>query len=163
MKKCERESILTDIFIKDIKNMEQVPRTTKSTEEEERLSRKILFAEDNEDIRESLEQNFRLEGYEVEAVENGQLLLDKLKAGEYDLIITDNDMPVLSGFKALRQIRATESLKDLPVIFLSARDDDPELLKIIKDELKASFMSKRSLSTQALLDKIKNLLEGKKQ
>lgn len=76
---------------------------------------RILVAEDNKTYRETLEAMLDRRGHMVEAVEDGQQLLEKLASGgRYDVVITDNDMPVMTGIQALRRIRANG--QDIPVI-----------------------------------------------
>jgi PAS domain S-box-containing protein len=80
----------------------------------------ILFADDNADMREYVGR--LLSGrYKVEAAIDG---LDALKAARErapDLVLTDVMMPRLDGFGLLRELRADERLKTVPVIMLSAR------------------------------------------
>jgi signal transduction histidine kinase/DNA-binding response OmpR family regulator len=85
----------------------------------ERRSR-ILLADDNADMREYIS---RLLGdrYEVEAVGNGQEALQAATRRRPDLLISDIMMPELDGFGLLKELRAHRDLRDIPVIFLSAR------------------------------------------
>jgi CheY-like chemotaxis protein len=87
-------------------------------EGKEKLSKRILLAEDYTSARESYVRLLTRRGYTVDAVENGQLLLDKLtdEKGKYDLVITDNTMPKITGIEALQQIRQNERFRNLPVI-----------------------------------------------
>ncbi len=82
---------------------------------------RVLYAEDNVNMRETITACLDRWGYAVDVVENGHQLIGKLEVaaamgGQYDLVITDNDMPRVTGIQALRQIRADERFKDLPVI-----------------------------------------------
>jgi CheY-like chemotaxis protein len=87
-------------------------------EGKEKLSKWILLAEDYTRAREAYVELLTRRGYTVDAVENEQLLLDKLtdEKGKYDLVITDNTMPKITGIEALRQIRQNEHFRNLPVI-----------------------------------------------
>ncbi|OGI73065.1 hypothetical protein A3D42_01940 [Candidatus Nomurabacteria bacterium RIFCSPHIGHO2_02_FULL_41_18] len=87
---------------------------------------KILYAEDDKIWRRTLQDLLEYRGCVVEAVENGKILLEKLATGAYDLVLTDNDMPVLTGIQALKKIREMEGLRDLPVIVFSGRSSDLE-------------------------------------
>ena len=130
---------------------DQVPER----ESRERKVTRILLAEDDQNLRESLQDTLRYEDYAVEAVENGQLLVDKLANGEYDLVIMDNDMPILTGVQALKEIR--NQGKSLPVIVFSTRSG--ELQKTIT-ELGGTCLSKEA--PQDFLPTIKMVLEGVK-
>jgi signal transduction histidine kinase/DNA-binding response OmpR family regulator len=82
--------------------------------------KRILLADDNNDMREYVR---RLLGdlYEVEAVEDGQAALEAAWRRRPDLVLSDIMMPRLDGISLLDALRADKDLKDLPVIFLSAR------------------------------------------
>jgi PAS domain S-box-containing protein len=81
---------------------------------------KILLADDNADMRAYVR---RLVGdnYEIHAVANGLEALNAIRSQAPDLVIADVMMPGLDGFGLLREIRADEATKTIPVILLSAR------------------------------------------
>ncbi len=62
-------------------------------------------------------------GFEIDTAENGKKGLEMLYSGDYDIILTDIQMPVLDGFDLITSIRSNEKYKDLPVIALSGRTD----------------------------------------
>jgi DNA-binding response OmpR family regulator len=77
----------------------------------------ILVADDNADILSLNRQVLDSAGYRVDTAENGSLAWDALQAKSYDLLITDNDMPRMSGFELIEKLRAAGMT--LPVIFVS--------------------------------------------
>ena len=83
-------------------------------------SPRVLLADDNADIR---EYTRRLLGrlYEVEVVADGLAALNVARERAPDLVLTDVMMPGLDGFGLLRELRADERLKTVPVILISAR------------------------------------------
>ena len=81
---------------------------------------KILYAEDQRSIREIFETLLKRRGHEVVMAENGHVLLETLKVGKFDLVLTDNDMPEMTGIQALRAIRADPRFESLPVVVFSA-------------------------------------------
>ena len=81
---------------------------------------RILIADDNADMRDYL-QRLLAPQYEVLAVEDGKLALESARRQRPDLILSDVMMPNLDGFGFLQQVRADESLKNIPLIVLSAR------------------------------------------
>lgn len=87
------------------------------------LKQHIMIVEDNADVRAYLLRLLNLL-WSAEAVPNGRAALEALKDRVPDLIVTDIMMPDIDGFELLRNIRASESLKKVPVIFLSARAGD---------------------------------------
>lgn len=56
----------------------------------------------------------------VEEAEDGQDALNKLKAGSFEFVVSDWNMPNLDGLEMLKQIRADDALKDLPVLMVTA-------------------------------------------
>ena len=82
---------------------------------------KILFAEDETDLREVVTAYLELQGHHVDTVENGQEALEKAIADAYDIIVMDIMMPVMDGVRAMRQIRQAGSTT--PAIFLTAKSE----------------------------------------
>jgi signal transduction histidine kinase len=81
---------------------------------------RILLADDNADMREYVRR--LLAGrYEVTTVADGEEALATALQQPFDLVLTDVMMPKLDGFGLLRELRADERTRDLPVIMLSAR------------------------------------------
>lgn len=62
-------------------------------------------------------------GFKIETAENGKQAIEKLKIDNFDIVLTDIQMPILDGFQLIRNIRGSEANKDLPVIALSGRTD----------------------------------------
>ncbi len=90
--------------------------STRGTETRER----ILFADDNADMREYVTRLLR-ERWAVETVADGAAALESIKRAPPDLVLSDVMMPGKSGFELLQAIRGDASLRGIPVIILSAR------------------------------------------
>jgi len=88
---------------------------------------KILIAEDEPDIRELIAFTLRFAGHEVVAVSNGEEVLETLPQYMPDLVLLDVRMPRMTGFEACAQMKATPQLKDIPVVFLSAKGQEAEI------------------------------------
>ena len=88
---------------------------------------KILIAEDEPDIRELVAFTLRFGGYEVVAASNGEEALNAAGRELPDLILMDVRMPKMTGYEACRLMKANEKLKDIPVVFLSAKGQDAEI------------------------------------
>lgn len=69
------------------------------------MKSRILVVDDEESIREFLEIMLKKEGYEVTCVEDGQVALDTLKKKSFDLVISDMQMPNLTGMELLRHVK----------------------------------------------------------
>ena len=78
----------------------------------------IIIAEDDDKVRETYIRAIRhFSKTEVEGVSNGRDLVEKVKERDYDLIFTDNDMPLMSGLFAITQIRGFNS--KVPICMVS--------------------------------------------
>jgi CheY-like chemotaxis protein len=87
----------------------------------------ILVAEDERDIRELINFTLTFAGHEVTQAANGQEAVDKAQEVHPDLIMMDVRMPKLTGYEACRQIKQMDAIKDIPVVFLTAKGQDDEV------------------------------------
>ena len=87
----------------------------------------VLVVDDQEINRDALEVILG-EGYEIICAENGQEALDIMRGrgGELSVVLLDLMMPVMSGYEVLKAVREDETLKQIPVIVLTA-DKSAEL------------------------------------
>lgn len=88
---------------------------------------RILIAEDERDIRELIVFTLTFAGHEVTAVANGEEAVETARRMLPDLILLDVRMPRLTGYEACRQIKAMDSLRSTPIVFLSAKGQDSEV------------------------------------
>jgi CheY-like chemotaxis protein len=88
---------------------------------------KILIAEDERDIRDLIVFTLGFAGFEVVAVANGEEALNLARQEIPDLILMDVRMPRMTGYEACSAMKADPKLKDIPVIFLSAKGQDSEI------------------------------------
>jgi CheY-like chemotaxis protein len=88
---------------------------------------RILIAEDEPDIRELVAFTLRFAGYEVTTTSNGEEAVQQASQIIPDLILMDVRMPKMTGYDACRVMKANPALKDIPVVFLSAKGQDSEI------------------------------------
>jgi DNA-binding response OmpR family regulator len=81
---------------------------------------RVLVVDDNEVNRDLLRIRLERERYQVDEAENGELALATLRQGSFDLVLLDVMMPVLDGIETLLAIKTDASLRDIPVIMVSA-------------------------------------------
>lgn len=84
------------------------------------MNKKILIADDEENIRTLYKIELEDEGYTVELASNGMEALEKVKSSMPDLIILDIKMPVMDGIEALHNIRQLPNGKTVPIILFTA-------------------------------------------
>ena len=88
---------------------------------------RILIAEDEPDIRELVAFTLRFAGHEVTTTSNGEEAVQQASQIIPDLILMDVRMPRMTGYDACRAMKADPALKDIPVVFLSAKGQDSEI------------------------------------
>jgi DNA-binding response OmpR family regulator len=88
---------------------------------------KILIAEDEPDIRELVAFTLRFAGHEVIVTSNGEEALQQAPLVMPDIVMMDVRMPRMTGYDACRAMKADPLLKDIPVVFLSAKGQDAEI------------------------------------
>jgi len=93
------------------------------------MTKRIVLAEDEPQIAKLVEFKLKKEGYQVTWKENGEEALEAIKRERPDLILLDIMMPVMDGYEVLRQIKEDEKLRDIPVIMLTARAQERDVVK----------------------------------
>lgn len=88
---------------------------------------RILVVDDEQDLCEILKFNLETEGYEVDTVNSAEEAMEK-GVGGYDLLLLDVMMDGMSGFQLAKQLKKDEETKDIPIIFLTARDSENDTL-----------------------------------
>lgn len=91
--------------------------------------KKILVIEDNEAVRENLEEILTLADYEVATAPNGKIGVEAAMQTPPDIILCDVMMPELDGFGVLHILSRTPSTADIPFIFLTAKSDQEDFRK----------------------------------
>lgn len=85
------------------------------------MATRVLIAEDEPHIVESLSFVLRREGYAVTSVLDGEAALRHLRSDAPDLLILDLMLPRINGFEVLKAAKSDPSLKTIPVIILTAK------------------------------------------
>ncbi len=93
--------------------------------EREARSERILVVEDDEAIRELVSTALRFTGFTVETSATGSSALAEARNSTFDLLVLDVNLPDVDGFAVCRKLR--QDRNDVPVIFLTARDDPSDL------------------------------------
>ena len=91
---------------------------------------RILLAEDEKNLRDTITLNLELEGYEVVSVADGKMALKMFDAQRFNVVILDIMMPEFNGIEVCRKIRLTNS--DTPILFLTAKGTTEDKLNGFK-------------------------------
>lgn len=89
---------------------------------------KVLVVDDEPEILELLQYNFNKKGLEVAIARNGQEGLEMIQQDPPQIIVLDIMMPVMNGIEMCRQLRQHEQFRNIPILFLSATNDDMLIL-----------------------------------
>ncbi|MGW5667952.1 response regulator transcription factor [Micromonospora sp. NPDC003776] len=87
--------------------------------------RRVLVVEDERTIAESVAARLRAEGFVVDIAGDGPSAVEKFGAGRHDLVVLDVMLPGFDGLEVCRRIQAD---RPVPVLMLTARDDETDLL-----------------------------------
>jgi two-component system, OmpR family, alkaline phosphatase synthesis response regulator PhoP len=120
---------------------------------------RIVLIEDEKDIVELVRYNLRKEGYELVSFLRGREGLEHLRRHGADLVLLDVMLPDLDGFEICRRLRGEERLRDLPVIFLTAKGE--EFDRVLGLELGADDYVVKPFSPRELGARIKAVLRRK--
>lgn len=115
---------------------------------------KILLVEDERDIALVLRNDLQLEGYDVEAVHDGQAGLERARSGGFDLVLLDVMLPKKDGYTVCRELRGAGVRT--PVMMLTARAQEAE--KILGLELGADDYITKPFSPLELRARIRAML-----
>ena len=113
----------------------------------------ILIVEDNNELGTLIRDLLSREGYSVELLENGEMAILRLKEEDYKLMLLDVMLPGLDGFETRRLLRKEQ---DIPVIMMSAKDDDDS--KILGLDIGADDYIGKPFYFPFLLSKVKAVL-----
>lgn len=92
---------------------------------------KILIVDDEPNVVELVDYNLKLHGFTTDIAYDGRVALDKVKYQSYDLVILDQMIPMVSGIEILKSIRDNKDTKDLPVLMLTAKNDEADVVQAL--------------------------------
>ena len=120
------------------------------------MSSKVLVADDEPNIRISLEFLMKREGHAVSIARDGPAALAAIRRERPDLVLLDVMMPGLSGFEVCQAVRADEALAGVKILMLSAKGRDTDIAK--GQALGADAYMTKPFSTRELAEKVREML-----
>src|SRR6185437_11843901 len=122
------------------------------------MVKKILIAEDDFYVLDIYKSAFSLAGYAVETAENGEKVLEKLKATTYDVMLLDIMLPKISGTEIINWCRSKNpSTKEL-LIYALTNLDESVFVKKVMDEGANGYFVKAKISPEELVERIDTAL-----
>ena len=93
------------------------------------MSYTVVVAEDDQYISEMLGFLLEQEGYTVHLAMDGGQAVDTISEVKPDLVLLDVMMPVMDGYDVLRKLKSSDELKDIPVVMLTAKGQEYDVVK----------------------------------
>ncbi|MHB8763937.1 MAG: response regulator [Deferrisomatales bacterium] len=118
---------------------------------------RVLAVDDEEDLLDLVVYNLEVSGFEVERAASGRAALEKAARTKPDLVLLDVMLPDLQGFEVLRILRSREATRAVPVILLTARGEEPDVL--VGFELGADDYVVKPFSPRELLARVRAVLK----
>lgn len=117
--------------------------------------KRIAIVEDEEDLRELLRLHIEREGYEARLYATGDEFLNSVQMTSFDMLILDLMLPGTDGLDVCRILRADDSTKDIPIIMLTAKSSEADI--VVGLELGADDYITKPFSIRELMARIKAL------
>jgi CheY-like chemotaxis protein len=118
-------------------------------------SHRILVVDDESTLRRLMTTVLIASGYQVESAEDGAVAWEALQAKPYDLLITDYNMPKISGVELVKNLRSARMA--LPVVMVAGILPEDELAQ--DPSLQFAAMLSKPFTLSVLLDTVKNVLQ----
>ena len=120
------------------------------------MARKVLVVDDEKLIVKGIRFSLEQDGMDVDCAYDGQEALDLIQKNEYDVVLLDVMLPVLTGFEVCQQVR---EFSDVPIIMLTAKDDKQTERKSLQSQIDA-FIAK-PFDAEILYFKVSQLLHNR--
>lgn len=120
------------------------------------MNKKILIADDEIDIVETLQFMLEVEGFECITAYNGEDALNLAKRENPDLIILDVMMPKINGYKVSRLLKFDAKYKKIPILMVTARSQEED--KMIGEETGADEYITKPFEITDVVEKVKKYL-----
>lgn len=120
--------------------------------------KKILFIEDEQTLQKTVGEVLKQEGFEALSALDGEIGLRLAQEEKPDLVLLDLVLPKKDGFEVLRELKASEDTRNIPVIVITNLEGVGDVEKAL--ELGATtYLVKASYSLEDVVSKIKSLLQ----
>ena len=135
--------------------LDRISRAAETGEQKE--GKRILVVDDSITVREVERGMLEAKGYVVEVAVDGMDGWNAVRTGQYDLVISDIDMPRMNGFELVGKLKQDPVLKSMPVMIVSYKDREEDRLRGL--EAGADYyLTKGSFHDETLLDAVRDLI-----
>lgn len=119
------------------------------------MKARILIAEDDPNIGESLDFILRRAEFDVDLVTDGAVALDRIRRQSYAAVVLDIMLPGMNGFDVLRAVRADSQLAAIPIIVLTAKGQAND--RKTAEAIGATAFITKPFSNAEIIDRIREL------
>lgn len=123
---------------------------------------KVLIIEDDAPYRKIYKRKFEVAGYAVEAAENGEEGLAKIRSFHPDIVFVDLMMPLMNGFQVLDHAKADPEIKDIPIVVLTNLSTTEDAQKVLQKGAVAVLI-KSDTEPNAIVQKAAEILADTSQ
>ncbi|MEC4683458.1 MAG: chemotaxis response regulator CheY [Nitrospirota bacterium] len=121
---------------------------------------KVLVVDDFSTMRRIVKNTLRQIGFtNIEEAEDGQKAFDRLVVEKFDFVVSDWNMPNMTGIDLLRKVRATHQIKDIPFLMVTAEAKQENIVEAIKAGVSNYIVKPFTVAT--LDEKIKKIFKVK--
>jgi two-component system chemotaxis response regulator CheY len=124
------------------------------------FSMKVLVVDDFSTMRRIVKNTLRQIGFtNIEEAEDGQKAYDRLIVEKFDFVVSDWNMPNMTGIDLLRKVRATPQIKDIPFLMVTAEAKHENIVEAIKAGVSNYIVKPFTVAT--LDEKVKKIFKEK--
>lgn len=148
---------VSDLLKSAVKETTFIERAGEAEREEEAKQKSVLVAEDSITARMLLKDILESAGFLVKTAVDGAEALSFLKEGDFDILVSDIDMPRMNGFDLTLKVRADKILAELPVVLVTAlksREDRERGMEVGAN----AYIEKSTFTPQNLLSVVSKLV-----
>jgi two-component system sensor histidine kinase and response regulator WspE len=125
--------------------------------EQARRRKRILVVDDSITVRELERQLLQSRGFDVDVAVDGMDGWNAIRGGQYDLVVSDVDMPRLDGIGLVSLIKADPARKGIPIVIVSYKDREEDRLRGLEAGANR-YLTKTSFHDQTFLNTIVDLI-----
>lgn len=126
------EHLITASYLRPINVKDMVSDIGKYLEEHDKSEQKVILAVDDSGVMLNSIKNWLSDKYQVMLADSGVAAIKYITLKRPDLIILDYEMPIIDGKQTLAMIRSEKDFSDIPVIFLTGRQDKDSIMEVME-------------------------------
>ena len=136
---------------------ERLRRIGQKTANDEQRRKRVLVVDDSITVREVEKQLLMSRGYDVEVAVDGVDGWNVIRDGQFDLVVSDIDMPRMNGFDFVTHIKSDARLQGIPVIIVSYKDREEDKLRGLQAGANY-YLTKSSFHDESLITAVEELI-----